>query len=200
MALSCAPFRDLCCADVSFRRASGLRLFSMETGVQEQSLRIAIVGPECSGKTTLCADIKKATDCFVVDEFAREYMSQRKGRVYDHKDLIRMAHVQAKRNKAATGALHVCDTEMTTLAIWAQKKLGGIPPRILELEREQVFDHYFLCSPEMPWEPDPLRENETSRDELFESYSERLGHLNRPFVVLEGSAEERLQKVLSVLT
>jgi nicotinamide riboside kinase len=171
----------------------------MEKGVQEQSLRIAILGPECSGKSTLCAAIKEKTDCFVVDEFGREYLGQRKGRVYNHQDLVRIAHVQAKRNKAAVGELIICDTEVTTVAIWAQEKLGGIPPRILELEREQVFDHYVLCIPDMPWEADGLRENEKDRDKLLEAYKERLKMLGRNFTIVSGTEDHRLELIIELI-
>lgn len=171
----------------------------MEEGVQEHSVRIAVLGPECSGKSTLCADIKEKSDCFVVDEFAREYLRQRKGREYDYQDLIRIAHVQAKRNNAATGELVICDTEGTTIAIWAQEKLGGIPPRILELEREQLFDHYILCTPEMPWEADGLRENEKDRDILLELYKKRLKMLGREFIMVSGPENQRLEQVLALV-
>ena len=171
----------------------------MEKGVQEHSIRIAVIGPECSGKSTLCAAIKEATGCFVVDEFAREYLAQRKGRVYDHKDLVRIAHVQAKKNATATGEIIICDTEVTTVAIWAQEKLGGIPPRILELEREQVFDHYILCIPEMPWEADGLRENEKDRDKLLEAYKARLTMLGRDFTLVSGTPDQRLELAIGLI-
>lgn len=171
----------------------------MEKGVPEHCIRIAVIGPECSGKSTLCAAIKEKTDCSVVDEFAREYLSQRKGRVYDHKDLVRIAHVQAKKNKSAAGELVVCDTEVTTMAIWAQEKIGGIPPRILELEREQVFDHYILCVPEMPWEADDLRENEKDRDKLLEAYKERMKMLGRDFTLVSGNQDQRLELAMALL-
>lgn len=172
----------------------------MEKELEARGIRIAVLGPECSGKSTLCGDMAEHFAAKVVDEFAVEYLQQRKGRAYDTSDLVRIAHVQAKRNRLAEAALVVCDTEMSTMAIWAEDKLGQIPERILDLECEQVFDHYLLCSPDMPWEPGPFREDVENRGRLFRSYEERLRQLNRQFTVLEGDRSLRLQRVEAFLS
>jgi len=66
--------------------------------------------------------------------------------------------------------LLIADTELTVIKIWSEYKYNSCSEFILNSYENQAFDHYFLCKPDIPWEPDPLRENENERDELFQLY------------------------------
>ena len=61
------------------------------------------------------------------------------------------------------------------------------------------MDHYFLCSPDIPWEEDPLRENPKDRKRLFTLYENNLIEKGWPYSVLKGSVEERKQEVIKSL-
>ena len=56
-----------------------------------------------------------------------------------------------------------------------------------------------LCTPDMPWEPDPLRENPNSRAELFELYKTNLNKYNKNFIVVNGPHEKRLKKTTQAI-
>jgi nicotinamide riboside kinase len=59
----------------------------------------------------------------------------------------------------------------------------------------QQFDHYFLCAPDIPWEPDPLRENPLNREMLFGLYLEQLEKYGRNFTILTGHLENRQELI-----
>lgn len=154
-------------------------------------MRIAIVGPESSGKTTLAEYLEETLECHMVPEFAREYLSQRKGREYDINDVSRIAKVHFKNMHRLDTPFTVCDTEMSTIVIWSEERFEEAHEGMLKLEENQTVDHYILCKPDLPWQPDPLRENEKDRDRIFERYQTRLTALDRSFKVLEGEGDSR---------
>ena len=50
-------------------------------------------------------------------------------------------------------------------------------------------------SPDLPWEPDPLREHPTQRQELFELYLKRLREMDVPFAIIEGTESVDRQRM-----
>ena len=95
--------------------------------------------------------------------------------------------------------LFLCDTDMITIRIWSQEKFGHVHPEIENLVQRTEYDYWVLCRPDIPWEPDPLRENPHDRDRLFEVFEQNLRDLGRPFIVIEGSHEERMRKATAFI-
>jgi nicotinamide riboside kinase len=54
------------------------------------------------------------------------------------------------------------------------------------------YDLWMLCTPDIPWEADPLRENPYDRDRLFTVYRDMLDRLRKPYVIIAGDREERI--------
>lgn len=164
-------------------------------------IRIAIIGPECSGKTTLAVAL---ADCFQVEwfeEYAREYLTKKNG-VYEKEDLIVMAKKQEEMR--ANADLHypvlIYDTENITFKIWSAVKYGKVDPELEALVNAQQYDYYFLCSPEgIAWEEDPLRESPSTRPELFSHYRDELKERNLPFTVLRGNLEQRMDEATDII-
>jgi nicotinamide riboside kinase len=93
----------------------------------------------------------------------------------------------------------ICDTDWTVLRIW--EKYGYQTPSVLpenddwEQSKNTI---YLLCSPDFPWQPDPLREHPEERWQLFELYRELLLERGLTFFILEGTQEERLEAAVVV--
>jgi NadR type nicotinamide-nucleotide adenylyltransferase len=154
--------------------------------------RYAITGPESSGKTTLSQQLAKEFNGEYIPEFAREFLLERKG-IYTQKDLDLIAEGQKQLwEKVSKHSLVFCDTEMIVMKIWSEFKYGSCSEKIKELVKEQQFEHYFLCRPDIDWEEDPLREHPEQRNELFELYLLELKIQNLPYTIVEGSKIERL--------
>ena len=132
-------------------------------------------------------------------EYAREFLSQTNG-LYQFEDLDRIAAVQEKRWKQAEECtIQLCDTDYLVLKIWSEYKFGKVSPFIAQGFANQQCAHYFLCFPDVPWEPDPLRENEHDRHELFQLYLAELEATNCSFTIVKGTFEERVEQCLSVI-
>jgi nicotinamide riboside kinase len=159
-------------------------------------IRVAITGPESSGKTRLASDLSRQYDVDFVPEYAREYLLQL-GRKYEQHDLDQIAKAQWQliQDHQDRKPL-IADTEMLVLHTWSTVKYGACSPFIENALLTQEFDLYILCDVDIPWEYDPLREHEHDRDELFHRYYKKLRELKLNFIIVKGTPEERLEQAL----
>lgn len=158
--------------------------------------RIAITGPESSGKTTLAKTLAEQLGVRWIPEFARTYLLENNGN-YEQEDLVKIARGQITAwNKFSKEEILICDTEMLVMKVWSQVKYNTVHPFILKALSEQQFDHYFLCRPDIPYEEDPLREHPDQREELFEIYLEELKIRKLPFTIIEGNMDQRIKDCL----
>jgi NadR type nicotinamide-nucleotide adenylyltransferase len=157
-------------------------------------LRIVVTGPESSGKTTLAEALAQAYGTAWAEEAARGYLSARSG-TYEERDLAAIARAQLlieEERAAEAKQLLVCDTDLLTIRIWGEEKYGRSDAWIVQQTLERPYGLWLLCAPDMPWEPDPLRENPHDRERLFEAYAALLGHLGKPHLVLRGPHAARM--------
>jgi nicotinamide riboside kinase len=163
-------------------------------------MKIVITGPECSGKSTLSNALATKAETGMLDELSRTYLNGL-DRPYNLDDIIRIAHLHVEQEDlfAKQHSLLILDTDLITLEIWTEEKFGVVPEYISDQVRSRMYDHYLLCSPDFPWEYDPLRENPNDRDRIFDLYYSKLIGLNRSFSVLEGPHEQRLKKSLEII-
>ncbi len=164
-------------------------------------IKIAVVGPECSGKTTLCAALAKHYHEMWVGEHARHYLTHL-GRRYEEHDLVKIARGQCGlEDDAIRGVtrLQFCDTDMITIRIWSEEVFGHCAPELIALSEHRHYDHWLLCRPDIPWEADPLRENPHDRDRLFEVYEVVLKKLGKPYTIIEGEHDDRLRKSIATI-
>lgn len=166
-------------------------------------LRIVITGPESSGKTTLARMLAESFDIPYVPEYARIYLEAH-GPSYTLADLLHIAQGQlALADSVASNTTHapalVIDTWMLELVIWAQYRFGHIPEEISSAYQSYPPDLYVLCAPDLPWEPDPLRENPMDRHILYLSYRNAIAQSRTPFIIVSGTGPERETEALEVL-
>ena len=161
-------------------------------------LRIAITGPESSGKTTLCSLLSQHYNVSYIPEFARSYLEKTQTK-YKQLDLDNIAQGQLKSLLLFEGEIAICDTDFSVLEIWSKYKYNNVSEIIRELVNKELFDLHILCTPDLPWEDDPLRENPNNRGELFELYKESLRRHNKNFIVVAGTHKERLKKSLQAI-
>lgn len=155
-------------------------------------LKVVITGPESSGKTTLARSLAAHYRVPWVAEYAREYIDQL-SRPYQEADLLRIAQEQIRREDAAAQTnppLLICDTSLLVLRIWSYYRYGRCDPWIEQQFARRPVDHYLLCSPDISWQPDPQRENQHNRLELFEQYEQALS--DKRYTLVSGRGNERL--------
>lgn len=169
------------------------------TSISYPHIKIAIVGPESSGKTTLAQDLAASLSYTLIPEYARAYFAQKGDVRYQLHDIVNIAKGQLELEEASASAV-VCDTTLLVCKIWAEVRFGQCPRWIREHYLPQSYTHHFLTTPDIPWQPDPLRENPHDRDWLFSLYQEELEKACASYTIISGSPEERLRTALATLT
>lgn len=157
-------------------------------------MRIVLTGAESSAKSTLTQALGEALKIPYALEFARFYL-EKHGPDYDCDRLREMArlHGEYQREQIPPDApLGIFDTDLINYKIWAEEVFGNCPPEIMEGIEEEADHVYLLCAPDLPWEPDPLRENPDDRDRLFELHRAQIERLGRRYEIVRGTGDERL--------
>lgn len=162
-------------------------------------IRIAITGPESTGKSTLAEQLAIHFKCPWVPEYARDFLLRTNGNyTFEDLDAIALGQLEAWK-KHHSEQLCIYDTEMLVMKIWSEFKYHQLSPFIANAFQTQKIDLYLLCKPDIEWEEDELREHPELRHELFELYFNELQHHNLPFVVIEGQKEERVNNAINAI-
>lgn len=165
--------------------------------------KIAIVGPESSGKTALCKLLSEQLNEPWVEEYARDYLLARDGK-YEMSDLIKIAkgqlRIEEKKSHQAKQFL-LCDTTLLVIQVWAEYKYGICPEEILKQYKPMDYSLHLLLKPDLSYEHDPLRENPSmeEREKLYKIYLQKLQQSGANYALIDGQGEERLKNALKVL-
>lgn len=157
--------------------------------------RIAITGPESTGKSWITEQLAIHYNTLFVDEFARTYINML-DRPYIEEDILKIAQTQLiNENKMANSAnqLLFCDTELTVCKIWSEVKYNRCHPWITQMVNEHVYPLYLLMDIDMEWQEDPQREHPHMRQQLFNLYKESLERRRVNFKVIRGKGKSRLK-------
>lgn len=159
--------------------------------------RIVIIGPESTGKSTLCASLAEHYNTIWVPEYAREHL-EKYGTKYTYDDLLVIAQQQlALEDKMAANAsngLLFIDTNMYVMKVWCEFVFGKCHQWILDRIAERKYDFYLLCNTDLPWEQQPMREypEPGPRLKLFHMYKDLLVHQQVPWQIISGTNNERV--------
>jgi NadR type nicotinamide-nucleotide adenylyltransferase len=173
----------------------------MEKTNYSKIIRIAIVGPESTGKSTLAEQLARHYHTVFVPEYAREYLNEIK-RPYEAKDIVIISERQLKlEDKLAPKAnkILICDTNLLVTKIWAEHKYGKCPVWIELQYKQRHYDFYLLCNIDIPWHADPQREHPHLREELFTVYKTELDKQPVPYSVISGLGETRLKNAIEII-
>lgn len=157
-------------------------------------LRIAIVGPECTGKTSLTSALALNYNANWVREYAREYLDAKQV-PYKQEDLRQIAEgqIQLEEDEIRKGKpILFCDTNLLVIKVWSEFKYGCCDPWIVEQLKHRKYALHLLTHIDVPWQEDPQREHPTKREELYAIYKNELINLGLPFLELVGDENERL--------
>lgn len=157
--------------------------------------KIVITGPESSGKTTLCKALSSHFNLPFIKEYAREYLHLLSND-YNQSDLTEIAKGQLQ----SENEMQLLDTDLVTLKIWSKYKYSSCDKWILDKIEKQKSENrfYLLCKPDIPWKPDPLRENPRERMNIFNLYKDELTNLEHDYFIVEG--ENRIKNSISKIS
>jgi NadR type nicotinamide-nucleotide adenylyltransferase len=163
--------------------------------------KVVVIGPESTGKSTLCQQLADHYGLSWVPEYARQYLLQH-GMSYTYEDLLTIAKGQLALEdeyaSRADGPLLFVDTDMYVMKVWCEFVFGKCHQWILDRIAERNYDVYFLCDIDLPWVQDGLREypDVANRQKLYQIYKDILVNQSVPWMEISGSEKERLQKAI----
>ena len=164
----------------------------------EKIKRIALIGPESSGKTTLSKRLAEQYKTLWVPEYARDYVKTL-NRPYTADDILIIAKEQLKAEEQLllkANKLLFIDTEFIIAKIWCEDIFGFCPLWITEKLEEKKYDLYLLTKPDLPWEQDPVRENSKRRDYFFNLYLDEIEKRKFNYEIISGSEEDRFSNAV----
>lgn len=179
--------------------------------------KIVAIGPESTGKSTLCAQLAAHYQTLWVPEYARGYL-EKKGTDYGFNDLLTIAKGQIELEDAISNKLltnskndqhHLAapsretgfvfiDTDMYVMEVWCEFVFNNCHNWILNQIAARQYDAYLLCNTDLPWTEDNLREypDLKTREKLFHLYKSLMEHQATPWCSIAGNNEERVQKAI----
>lgn len=155
--------------------------------------KVAIVGPECTGKSELSKFLAEHFKTTWVPEYARPFLEKLR-RPYTQEDLLTISHGQLRlEDEFASDAnkVLICDTNLYVIKVWSIFNYGSCNEEILENIASRKYDLYLLPYVDIPWEEDPQREHPTKREELYQFYLREMKNQSVPFVEIRGEREQR---------
>lgn len=180
--------------------------------VTKKMIKIVVVGPESTGKSTISAELAAHFSTIWCREYAREYLLQY-GTSYSFNDLLLIAEgqialeekaieelllLQAKQDKKQMPVLFI-DTDMYVMKVWCEFVFEKCHYWILNQIVERNYDGYLLCKPDLPWVKDELREypDYQTRDTLYHHYKDILINQKTPWFEVSGTNTNRKQHAIS---
>lgn len=173
----------------------------MTEGINQDVKKVAIVGPECTGKSELSAFLAEHYKTTWVPEYARGYIDNLV-RPYNEADLLTIAHGQLRLEEtwiSDANRVLFCDTNLVVIKVWSQFKYGHVDDSILESLKNSHYDLQLLTYIDIPWQDDPQREHPDKREELYKIYLEEVKALDTPFVEIRGDRQQRRKVAIEAI-
>lgn len=178
--------------------------------------RIVILGPESTGKTTLCQRLAKYYNTLWVEEVGRivseEKIKERsddkieyewKSEEFDE-IAIRQNQLENQKARLCSGVL-ICDTNSLATYVWHRRYMGFDRTEILDIYDDiKKPDLYLLASPDgVKFIQDGYRDGEHVRQLMFEDFKqlmEKQKSINDvDYEILDGDYENRFTKAIKMI-
>ena len=177
--------------------------------------KIVVLGPESTGKSSLCAALAAHYQTIWTPEYARQFLSEQ-GTKYTYADLLTIAKGQINNEEKSIELLDqkikvnqggasknklIIDTDMYVMKVWCEYVFNNCHHYILEQINQRNYDLYLLCDIDLPWAADEMREYPDAgpRLELFTIYKELLINQNTPWGIVSGTGAQRTTNAIQLI-
>ncbi|KIQ18058.1 ATPase [Flavobacterium sp. MEB061] len=180
----------------------------MEKNLRQQKtaiIKIALFGPESTGKTTLAKQLAAHYETEWVPEFARDYLQKRweeNQHICEADDMLPIAYGQMslENEKLSSAKKYLfCDTNLMVTKVFSEIYYGFCDPLLNEEALEHEYDLFFLTDIDVPWEKDDIRDKPEGRETVFSVFKQTLIDNKKPFITLSGNKESRLAKAAIII-
>jgi nicotinamide riboside kinase len=180
----------------------------MEKNLKQQKadiIKIAMFGPESTGKTTLAIQLAAHYQTDWVPEFARDYLQAKwdtKEQVCTVDDMLPIAFGQTELENAKLATANkflFCDTNLMVTKVFSEVYYGFCDPLLDKAAQEHDYDLFFLTDIDVPWERDDLRDKPSGRESVFSVFKKSLIDNHKPFITLSGDKSHRLKNAISII-
>lgn len=167
--------------------------------LNKELIRIAVVGPESTGKSTISQQLALHYNTVWVPEYARGYCEKLVAECTweDEINMFRgQLELEEQMSRLANRVL-ICDTTFITVKIWSDHMFGRAPQEVLDKLPHHNYDLYLLMDIDLPWEEDPLRDFPHMREHFMEVWHKELKALGANYSLISGTDEERFRNAVS---
>ena len=164
--------------------------------------RVAILGTESTGKTTLAQQLAAAYCTAWVPEFGRAYCEGRDalGLTSDDLDAIGRGQIVAEEEAArSANRILICDTDVRTTATWSDIILGTRSDWLSRAAAADEYSHALLLDADVPWVQDGMRVLRDVRREHTALLERELQTTHQPFTRIQGPFEHRFRQAAAVV-
>ena len=163
--------------------------------------KIAITGPESTGKTSLAIQLAELYDTVYVPEYARQYLNDN-GKEYVHEDVLKMAKGQIELERqmlSKASEILFADTEMIAYKIWLEFYGWEVPKWMTDHIKNNEYGLYLLTDIDLPWVADEQRTNPNDRELLFHRFEEELETAGVNYGIISGTGALRIDNAISTI-
>ena len=164
-------------------------------------IRVALIGPECTAKSSLSKALALHYNTLYIEEYSREYIASL-DRAYLLEDILVIAQEQLIQELTAipnANKLIFVDTELIVSKVWCEDVFQITPKWFKERLAPLKYDLYLLTYPDIPWVADSVRENGHRRDYFYNWYQRELQAINATYKVVTGDGNNRLNNCIAFI-
>lgn len=168
-------------------------------------IKIALFGPESTGKTTLAKQLAEYFKTAWVPEYARNYLQEKwdqTGQICGVNDMLPIAYGQTKLENDSllvANKFLFCDTNLMVTKVFSEMYYKFCDPILNKTALEHEYDLFFLTYIDVPWEKDDLRDKPDERESVFAAFKQTLIDNNKPYITLSGNKDLRLNRAISII-
>lgn len=162
--------------------------------------RVAILGGESSGKTTLAKSLAEHLNTSWVPEYGRELWEKQDGHL-DLADMLEIAITQVDQERLIGRSARqflFCDTTPLTTEFYSRELFGEVDP-LLETLANRKYGHIILCAPDFDFVQDGTRQTAEFRSRQHLWYIDQFKKRGLTYLVAKGSIGERVKYISAII-
>jgi HTH-type transcriptional repressor of NAD biosynthesis genes len=188
--------------------------------MEKKVKKFIFVGPESTGKTTLCQFLSNKYSTHWVSEMCRIVAEEKTSIINPNisandinfnfilDDFINMANRQNHEENLLTqksNKILICDNDSFALTIWCERYLGKYYNEIYDIyKKADYLDNeskiYILTKPNVPFIQDGLRDGEHIRDWMYNKFLEEFKNKNIKYYIIDSpNYDERLMQAIKII-